>query len=107
MKRGLRREMFKLSKFKLPPISWEKVTDAGSGKADDQDKTVYICQLNVPIYSTVDMDMAPTFYSCLTARQYFANFSLSFRSQGLGRSSISVELPVDIVYIDSRVQCQE
>lgn len=42
MKRGLRRERFKLSKFKLPPITWKRVTDAGSGKADVQDKPVYV-----------------------------------------------------------------
>jgi hypothetical protein len=103
MKRGLHRENFKLSKFKLTPITWEGVADSGSGKADGRDDSVYICHLNIPIYPTVDMDMIPTFYSCLTARQYFAKFSLSFPSQSLGRSSILLEVPVDIVYVNSQV----
>jgi hypothetical protein len=102
MKRGLRRECFKLSKFKLLPINWERVTDS-----DNQDKPVYISHLNIPIYPTVDMDMIPTFYSCLTARQYFAKFSLSFPSQRLGRSSISLEVPVDVLYVNSQVQSTE
>lgn len=101
IKRGLHRESFKLSKFKLLPKIWERVTDAGSGKADYQDSSVYVCHFNIPIYPTVDMDMIPTFYSCLAARQYFAKFSLSFPSRILGRSSISLEVPVDIVHVDS------
>lgn len=107
MKRGLRREIFKLSKFKLPPTTWERVVDAGSGNTDDQDKYVYLCRLNIPVYPTVDMVMIPTFYSCLTARLYYVKFSVSFCSQSAKRSSISLEIPVDIVHIDSQAKCGE
>lgn len=96
--RGILQEVTQLSELKPRNINWRMIPAEELEKANSRDETVHTCRLDIPIIPTADMDTIPTFYSCLIARKYIARFSLRFYSKMVGYSSVSLEVPVDIVF---------
>lgn len=100
--RGIRQEITRLSELKLPSINWQTMTAEDLERANSQDETIHSCHLNIPIAPTADIDTVPTFYSCLIAREYTAKFTLRFHSEKVRYSSVSLEVPVEILYVNDQ-----
>lgn len=104
--RGVRVDICKLSKLKLAPMNWERVEE-NSENTDTHDYSVYVCHLDIPIVVPMENEWIPTFYSCFVAREYAADLELIFHSREVGNLSVSLNVPIDVVCVDRRVEVFE
>lgn len=108
-----------LSSLDLSSVKWEKLPSFSAIyqdklKADDEsdnsfypseeqietwDQCIYTATVTVPVVLPQKKDFLPTFHSCSVSRSYALDFSLGHKvSSGLCGSSMSLSVPVEMVY---------